>query len=264
MIARGVLTIAIAMGGAGCARDLGVTSAAADDAHAHRDHRPAPRSPAPAPAPAPAPSRSPDEVALQPVAAAKLCVTRGELARADGMLEVRVPTMRAVASAGDGDAAALRFVYQGDTDEKALLASGQERHQLGLKLRAADSCNLVYVMWRISPKPGIEVQVKRNPDAHTHAECGTKGYIKLKAEHPVKLPTLAVGDTHTLRATITGDRLQAWIDDRVVWDGTLDPSVRDLRGPAGMRTDNVHALVELAVPPAGGTGRCPTGADGPD
>ena len=85
---------------------------------------------------------------------------------------------------------------------------------------------------------------------------GTDGYTKVKAGHTIKVPALAVGDTHTLRAGITGDRLTVWIDDREGWTGALDASVRDLRGPAGMRTDNVHAFVELATPPGGGSGSC--------
>jgi hypothetical protein len=231
----------------GCARDLVISTAAADE------------SPPPARAAPVAPRPR-----LKPVAADGLCVTRGALERDDGMLAVREPVVRAVAASGDGDAAALRFVYRGATAEVSTLASGQERHQLGLKLRAQDGCNLVYVMWRISPKPGIEVSIKRNPDAHTHAECGANGYTKVKAEHAVAVPELVPDAAHTLRAAIVGDRLTAWIDDHQVWTGPLDPGARDLHGPAGLRTDNVAALVELAVPPGDGAGGCPAGADSPD
>jgi hypothetical protein len=50
-----------------------------------------------------------------------------------------------------------------------------------------------------------------------------------------------------LRASIRGDELRAWIDDRLVWQGALPEAARELAGPAGLRTDNVRLdRLELA------------------
>lgn len=165
-----------------------------------------------------------------------LCATKGA-AKVGGT--ITDPTMRAFARGAAGDAAALEFVYRGDTEIVRELASGGARRQLGLKLRAQNGCNLVYVMWRLDPKPRIEVSIKRNRGDVTHEDCGADGYTKLKARKSASVPVLAAGDKHTLRATISGDELTAWIDERVAWRGTLPRSARDLAGPVGIRSDNL-------------------------
>jgi hypothetical protein len=180
-----------------------------------------------------------------------LCVTKGA-ATVGG--EVTNPATRAVALGSSGDAAAMTFVYRGFTKRSVTLASGQERRQLGLKLRAANGCNLVYVMWRIGEKkaPWIDVSIKSNPGSTTHADCGAGGYTKVKASREDKLslvPVLAAGDTHTLRAAIAGDELRAWIDDKLVWRGNLPDEARAMVGPAGIRSDNLgYDLVSFAAP----------------
>jgi hypothetical protein len=189
-----------------------------------------------------------------------LCVTKGSAAIKGAVTE---PTVRAVAPSTSGEAAALTFTYRGYSTTKRELASGQERHQLGLKLRAQDGCNLVYVMWRLESKKGIpivEVSVKRNPGQRTSEQCGTDGYTKVKPakDHTLALvPVLAAGDTHTLRAAIAGDELRAWIDDKLVWRGTLPDSTRDLAGPAGLRSDNLaYDLVAFAAAAGDGKAKC--------
>jgi hypothetical protein len=190
----------------------------------------------------------------------ELCVTKGTVAFAGGdavNAPVTDPTVRAVALASSGDAASMTFTYRGHSEKIKKLASGQERHQLGLKLRAQNGCNLVYVMWRLEgPKgaPMIEVSIKRNPGQRTHAECGVEGYTKVKPTKPDKLaivPVLGAGDKHTLRATIAGDELRAWIDDKLVWNGALPDSARDLVGRAGIRSDNVAYDLGAFSAPAG-------------
>lgn len=183
-----------------------------------------------------------------PTTVAGLCVTKGAVAPEGDVLRIDDPTVRAVAPGSAGDQASLRFTYRGETKKTVALASGQVRRQIGLKLRGADGCNVVYVMWRFEPKPGIEVSFKRNPGKRTHAECGTGGYQKVAADDPVPVAAPAPGETHTLAATIRGDVLEATIDGDLVWRGTLDAAVRDLAGPAGLRTDNVAADVTLAAP----------------
>ena len=173
--------------------------------------------------------------ALRPVAHASLCVTKGAIANA----AIGEPTVRAFALGTSGDAAQLSFKYAGRSETARALESGELREQVGLKLRAQNSCNVVYVMWRIAPKPGLAVQVKYNPGKARHEECGTEGYIKVKPVSHAAIPELAAGSSHTLRAEIRGDELHAWVDGALVWQGSLPPEARDIAGPAGLRTDNV-------------------------
>jgi hypothetical protein len=195
---------------------------------------------------------------LEPITDA-LCVTKGTVATNAPVTE---PTVRAVALGSSGEAASMTFTYRGHSAKVRELASGQERHQLGLKLRAQNGCNLVYVMWRLESKQGIpivDVSVKRNPGQRSNEQCGTDGYTKIKPQKDkyALVPVLGAGEKHTLRAAITGDELRAWIDDKLVWRGTLPDSARDLVGPAGIRSDNLaYDLVAFAAS-AGDKGTAP-------
>ena len=106
-----------------------------------------------------------------------LCVTTGA---ASIGAKIETPAMRAVAKGTDGEAAALMFTFRGETPTTKRLASGASRRQLGLKLRAENGCNLIYVMWRLDPKPMVYAQLKRNPGAKDHKACGADGYKKIK------------------------------------------------------------------------------------
>ncbi|MCX5743812.1 MAG: hypothetical protein NT062_15075 [Proteobacteria bacterium] len=199
-----------------------------------------------------------------PVALDQLCITKGKFgAKVESGLPIDVPTMRAIAPGTLGDAASMTFWYRGETTDKRALATGGARRQLGLKLRAENGCNLVYVMWRLDPKPKLEVSVKRNPGMKSHEECGANGYVKVKpSDKPLPTPALRIGATHSLRAEIKGDALTAWVDDQVAWEGTLPDEARALMGPAGVRSDNLaFDLVEFLAP-AGPPAACkPTDGD---
>lgn len=197
---------------------------------------------------------------LAPAAVEALCITNGEIGTAGDSASIRSPVVRGFAHHTTGEAAALDVVYRGKTDTIVALASGDVRAQLGLKLRAADGCNLVYVMWRIEPAPQIVVQIKANPGKHTHKDCGRNGYIRVKPMNVGKVFVPSPGSAHRLRAEIDGDSLVAWLDDRMIWQGTLPAAARELRGPAGFRTDNVKADVTLLVAPdpSGETTKCTT------
>lgn len=188
-----------------------------------------PRSPVPAGPAAPA-----APAALRRIQPDMLCATHGSVA---GM-RVREPTVRAFARTTHGDAAELTFAFLGDSTRTRPLASGELRRQLGLKLRAANGCNLVYVMWRLDLAE-LEVQVKSNPGLRTNQQCGPRGYTRVHPDQTGPLPRLSPGASHALRAAIDGDELTAWIDGAVVWRGTLPESARDIHGPAGLRSDNV-------------------------
>jgi hypothetical protein len=192
-----------------------------------------------------------EPLVLAPVAPAALCVTKGELTGNT----VDAPTFRAVSRESTGDAASLAFTTHGETSTTRELASGQLRRQLGLKLRAADGCNLVYVMWRLDPKPMLEVSVKSNPGKHDSKECGANGYIKVKPTRSVR--DLRAGEPHELRAEIAGDELTASIDGTVVWHGELPDEARALTGPAGIRSDNLaFEIRSFAAPKAASVAPC--------
>jgi hypothetical protein len=94
-------------------------------------------------------------------------------------------------------------------------------------------------MWRLDPKPMIQAQVKRNPGAKDHKACGAENYKWVKAQVQNPPPELVVGDKHTMRAEIADQELSVFVDDQLYWRGKLPPSVHDLRGPAGIRSDNL-------------------------
>ncbi len=191
-------------------------------------------------------SASADELARAP--AARWRVTRGHVeALADGRARVREPKMRAVVDLASGDEAELRFVYLGPSDGAAPLASGELRRQVGLKLRAENGCNLVYVMWRIEPKPQLVVSVKLNPGARTHRQCGARGYRNLVARAGTPPPPLQPNLEHRLHARLDGRILRVWADRALAWEGDVGDEALALRGPAGVRSDNARLELELFV-----------------
>ncbi|HMF90048.1 MAG TPA: hypothetical protein VKL40_05345 [Candidatus Angelobacter sp.] len=176
---------------------------------------------------------------LAPVSRDKLCVTKGAIeAASDSKMEVTVPEMRAVVAYPTRFVAEARFTYLGPTKQDKPLGSGEIRRQFGLKLRAASGCNLVYAMWRIEPKQALVISEKLNPGQTTSAECGTHGYRNLKPTQEVKPPLLKKGESHTLRAEAEGSKMKVFIDNKLHWEGLLDPEAQALTGPSGVRSDN--------------------------
>jgi hypothetical protein len=185
---------------------------------------------------------------LNAVTRSDLCVTEGNIqAVADRKLSVDVPKLRAYVNQPSAEAAEIRFTYLGPTGSEARLGSGESRRQFGLKLRAGDACNLVYVMWRIEPQSKLVVSVKRNPGQHASAQCANRGYQNVKPRYSAPIPALTSGQSHRLRADMQRDELTAAIDDRIVWQGALGPAAAGLQGAPGIRCDNAQLLFELAV-----------------
>jgi hypothetical protein len=198
---------------------------------------------------------------LQLVPAKNWCVTRGRVeALGNGAARVTEPKMRAVAPRSDGNAAELRFTYDGPSRGEAPLASGEMRRQIGIKLRAADGCNLLYVMWRIEPKAQLVVSIKRNPGKHTHAECGANGYQNLRPMIGAPPPIMTPGSQHSLRAQLEGTKLRVWADHVLAWEGDVGEEPFAVSGPAGVRTDNAAFTVELYARP-GNEAACGKGGD---
>jgi hypothetical protein len=179
-----------------------------------------------------------------------LRATQGALkSEAGGPLRVESPKMRAVATGTTGAVTELRFTYLGPTEEQQPLASGELRRQLGLKLRARDGCNVVYVMWRLAPKPGLVVSLKRNPGQSTSAECGNRGYSTVRPERQARVPELKSGEAHVLRAELDGRALRVRVDGASVWEGELPTEALTFDGPPGVRTDNTRVEMELVTSP---------------
>jgi hypothetical protein len=179
-----------------------------------------------------------------------LRATQGALkSKAGGQLRVESPKMRAVASGSTGPVTELRSTYMGPTEEQQPLASGELRRQLGLKLRARDGCNVVYVMWRLAPKPGLVVSLKRNPGQSTSAECGNRGYSTVRPERQARVPKLKSGEAHVLRAELDGRALRVRVDGASVWEGELPAEALTFDGPPGVRTDNARVELELLTSP---------------
>jgi hypothetical protein len=153
--------------------------------------------------------------------------------------------MRAYVNRWTAQSIEARFIYLGPTAGIAPLGSGKVRSQFGLKLRAQDACNLIYVMWRFEPEAELVVSVKSNPHQHTSAECGNRGYRNIKAEKTSPLPPLHPGRAHTLRAEMNAAELAVFVDDAEVWKGSAGANALSLDGPVGIRSDNARLELEL-------------------
>ena len=183
---------------------------------------------------------------LMSVSRANLCVTEGVIEELPGArLSVSVPKMRAYLNALTPQFVEAHFTYLGSTGSEARLGSGELRRQFGLKLRAQDSCNLVYAMWRIEPESKLVVSVKSNPGQHTSAQCGNRGYRNIKPRRSAPVPALRSGETHTLRAEMNGAEMKVFVDNSVVWEGSGRPDALAFDGPVGIRSDNARLQIEL-------------------
>jgi hypothetical protein len=197
-------------------------------------------------------ARTPVRPTLEAVTAEALTVTSGAVLPAgDGELAIRAPSVRAVAEGRGGADVEVAFVYRGPGREMVPLASGEARRQIGLKLRARDTCNVIYVMWHIEPTTGIHVALKTNPGQRTHAECGDRGYQTLTPTWTrAATPAIRAGDRRTLRATIERDLMRVTTDGEPAWTGRLPPAALALDGPVGLRSDNGDFDLVLRAPPA--------------
>jgi len=189
-------------------------------------------------------AQSNDSLIALPLSA--LCVSEGRLTPGpERQLFVDTPKMRAYVNQSAADSAQIHFRYLGPTATQAALGSGASRVQFGLKLHAADPCNLVYAMWRIEPESRLVISVKFNAGLHTSSQCGNRGYQNIKPASSFPLPDLRVGQSHTLSASVNGNTLRALVDDHLVWRGDLPAVAATLRGPAGVRSDNTRLEFEL-------------------
>lgn len=176
------------------------------------------------------------------------------------VLHVRTPCMRAVLRAGAARSVQLALTYRGPTERAEPLGSGELRRQIGLKLRARDTCNVVYAMWHVEPRGGLHVSVKSNPGKSRHAECRDGGYLNVRPRFVREVPPLVPGARRTLAATLEGRVLTVRVDGIRSWEGELPDEALRFDGPAGFRSDNGVFDVELSTSP--GDAREPAPAPG--
>jgi hypothetical protein len=176
----------------------------------------------------------------------RLCVTEGAVGNTpDNRLSVETTKMRAYVHAWTAQSIRAHFSYVGPTAQESRLGSGEVRRQFGLKLRAQNACNLVYVMWRFEPESRIVVSVKRNPSLTMSSECGNRGYHNINARRSHATLPLRPGDKHDLAATMRGTEMTVTVDGKEVWEGDAGPETADLNGPVGIRSDNVRLALDL-------------------
>ncbi len=175
-------------------------------------------------------------------------VSDGRIEKAAGnRLMTQSKEMRATLKWNTFQHVAVNFTYLGPSRELSRLGSGEIRHQFGVKLRAQDICNLVYVMWYFDTQK-IAVSVKTNAGQRTHEECLDRGYINdIKADIKKDPPTLHVDEPHILAADLDGQQLHVTVDGKVVWRGTLPAMVLQLHGPVGLRSDNAQVVFDCFV-----------------
>ena len=185
---------------------------------------------------------------LRPVNLRDICVTNGEIRTGpDGRLQINGPSSRAVLRFRSQPAAEIRFTYLGSSVQSKPLASGELRQQIGIKLRAENTCNLVYAMWHIEPNSRIAISIKHNPGMSTHEQCHAGGYINLEQTGAAEPPKIAVGETHVLRAEMHGATLVVRADGLEAWRGDLGPVIASFDGPVGLRTDNAQFSLDYLV-----------------
>ncbi len=199
-----------------------------------------------------------------PTDANQVCITNGAIEKDKGNARsfvINAPSSRAVAKSVDDSHGAIRFEYLGPAENSSKLASGVVRRQLGIKLRAVDSCNVVYVMWGIEPQPGLIVAIKANPGKSTNAECGPKGYSLVKPSFEKPIAPIKIGEPRELAAALDGTTLTVKVDGETAWVGEVDATAAQMSGYTGIRTDNVRMrfewLTEAAAPVARARGLVP-------
>lgn len=180
----------------------------------------------------------------QTIALPRLTVTEGALTSyGRGRLETHSGGLRATERDGGRHAAWARLSFRllGASQEIKPLGSGLVRQQIGLKLRAQDPCNLVYVIWRSAPDSAVAIFVKRNPGQDTSAECGNRGYTDAAT---IPVPQASIGQDHVLEARTRRGAdgslvVSVFTDGALLRRQVLAPGlVAGLEGPVGVRSDN--------------------------
>jgi hypothetical protein len=189
--------------------------------------------------------------------AEQFCITEGRIIPSEGQwMRVDSTKMRAVLGFASKPEAELKFRYLGETEDRSKLLSGGERTQIGLKLKAQDDCNVLYVMWRISPVSSLVVSVKSNPGQHRHSECGNSGYTNIRGKFSGTVPKMVEGSEHSLHAVLNGSSLSVDVDGAPTWEGNVGDDAMHFDGPVGLRSDNARFDFQFIAHPASGAFTC--------
>ena len=165
-----------------------------------------------------------------------LCATSGSYEVAKGMMETSSVQTRGLLTTTSQQGISLLFSYKGPPEEVKAFRSGLKRQQIGVKVKAQDSCNLIYVMWRFGEKDSIVVSRKLNPGQHSHKECLNHGYKTIATLPAPKI--IREGEFHRLNVSIDKNQLKVMADGENLWQGILEEELSQLQGPLGIRTDN--------------------------
>lgn len=194
---------------------------------------------------------------LAPTQREQLCVTEGQIqALPSGTLRIELPKVRAVLRHLTQQQVSLRFSFGGPTSQLAPLRSGAVRQQFGLKLQAANGCNVLYAIWRVSPESRMVVQLKRNPSRTKSSDCGNEGYQTIRPSSLAPVPVLTIGAQHLMAASLSNGTLVVTVDRTPVWQGEVDSDLLDFSGPVGIRTDNVKLDFNLFTASPGAEFSC--------
>lgn len=176
-------------------------------------------------------------------------VTDGQIEQAPGRrLRVSSKQLRATLKFSTEQSVTVKFTYLGPSKELAHVGRKEVPSQFGLKLRAHDDCNGVYVMWHFAPDQKIAVSVKRNPGKRTQAECLDHGYLhNIKPRISDLPPPVEVNQPHVLTASMSGSDLSVTVDNKLVWWGDLGPLALAFSGPVGLASNNARVLFDLFV-----------------
>jgi hypothetical protein len=176
---------------------------------------------------------------INPVTAATFKVTNGTATYKDGVIEVSSVASRIDFPNTNGERFGIIAQYNGPTETTIPLASGVVQEQFGIKLRAANTCNLIYIMRRFTPVSKVTIMYKQNIGMTTHEECGDKGYAIIK---DIPVPSIPVGTLVRLEGKFEGSTLTVKLNDKIIWVGLVD--FRQT-GISGFRSDN--AKVKFSV-----------------
>lgn len=187
----------------------------------------------------------------------RLKVTSGKITISDSgrYLQTGSAGMRAVDTSSDGNIGLLQIIYHGLSSVVKPQANGDVRSQVGLKLRSANPCNLLYVMWRIYPEEVISISRKANPNLETSLECGAGGYTRVVPLFPVPgHATLRNGERRYFGAEIVEDSvLNVYIDNELTRSIDLNADIETQRfltntqGVSGIRSDNVDLTFKFKI-----------------
>jgi hypothetical protein len=185
---------------------------------------------------------------LDVVDPAKFCPTEGGVARAAPSMHVESGAMRGFLSTDRSRSAEIDFTYRGPSKDVKPLLSGEVRRQIGVKLKAQDTCNVIYAMWHVEPDQGIFVALKRNPGKSTYDACKDGGYTYVNATVSRPVAPITPGVPRKLRVDLDGVKIKVIVDGASVWEGLLPPGALEIDGPPGVRTDNGTFDFQMRVP----------------